>query len=272
MPEKKSFLKFPHFAYLLPVFFIIHVYAEYADLSPARYALYLLGIYLFGAFILFGIFWLWFRNVTKACLVTFFFQAINFFFGTVHDFLKHHFHGTLIVKYSVLLPLIVLTMAAIVYFIKISRYRFVRLSLYLNVVLLLLIIFDFFQVASNKIPAYESKKQIESQLKPCDTCAKPDIYLIIADEYAGKQELNDLFSFDNTRFESELIRRGFQVLNHTTSNYNYTVYSMASLFDMDYNRELREDTVNEADVTLSRGIIKNNIVVDFLRNNGYDFH
>src|SRR4051812_19810855 len=157
MAEKKSFVKYPHFAYLLPVFFIIHVYAEYADLSPARYALYLLAIYLGGAFILFGLFWLWFRNITKACLVTFLFQAINFFFGTVHDFLKHYFHDTLVVKYSVLLPLIVLLMAAIVFFIKRSSHL-VRFTLYLNAVLLLLIIFDLFQIASNRTPAYESKK------------------------------------------------------------------------------------------------------------------
>ena len=62
MLEKKPFFKLPHFVYLLPVFFIIHVYAEYASLSPARYAWYLILIYLAGAAILCTLFWLWFRN------------------------------------------------------------------------------------------------------------------------------------------------------------------------------------------------------------------
>jgi hypothetical protein len=140
------------------------------------------------------------------------------------------------------------------------------------VLFFVLIVIDLVPVLTHKIPAAESREAIAAKLTPCDSCNKPDVYLIIADEYAGKQELQDLFSFDNSRFENELISRGFHLVNNTSSNYNYTVYSMAALFDMDYNHQLQQDTINESDVTLSRGVIKNNIVIDFFKMNGYTFH
>jgi hypothetical protein len=112
-----------------------------------------------------------------------------------------------------------------------------------------------------------------NELKNCDTCTKPDIYLIIADEYAGKKALQDIFLFDNSAFENELRTRGFHVINNSESNYNATVYSMASLLNMDYIKNTNKPAVvNHRDMLTCRGLIKSNNLVLFLQQLGYSIY
>ena len=109
---------------------------------------------------------------------------------------------------------------------------------------------------------------LDNTLKP-DTASRPDIFLIIADEYAGDKTLKDIFSYDNSGFEQQLRNRGFHVVNNTRSNYNGTVYSMASMFSMDYLYNLRDSIVNHKDMFSCRSLIKNNNLLRFLKQRGY---
>ncbi|RYY91071.1 MAG: hypothetical protein EOO11_23245, partial [Chitinophagaceae bacterium] len=63
---------------------------------------------------------------------------------------------------------------------------------------------------------------------------RPDIYLVVADGYAGDLALAAQFGFSNKAFKDALAERGFRVLPATRSNYNYTAFSMASLLSMDF--------------------------------------
>ncbi|HUR65945.1 MAG TPA: sulfatase-like hydrolase/transferase, partial [Chitinophagaceae bacterium] len=113
---------------------------------------------------------------------------------------------------------------------------------------------------------------LAAQFMNCDSCSRPDIYVIIADEYAGQKELREVFSFDNSEFENELQSRGFHIVSNTNSNYNATVYSMASLFNMGYIDLTGNGLVSQQDMLLCRSIISNSNTGYFFKERGYEMH
>jgi hypothetical protein len=258
---------------MLPVFFVLHGFTDNYDLVPVSTALFLALKYLVVAFLLARLCGLLYRNFNKANLIAFFIIAFNFFFGSIHDFLKAHFAGTFIVSYSFILPASAIFLLILIIYIKRSKSSFTVTAKYLNILFLLLIAFDTGHLALT-IAGNKPAKQPVVALQPLsrDSCAKPDIYLIIADEYAGKDELKDIFSFDNTDFENNLTSRGFHVLEHTRSNYNWTIYSMASMLNMSYIQSLGSNILNNKDMFLCTGLIKNNKVTDFLKKSGYGIY
>jgi hypothetical protein len=107
-------------------------------------------------------------------------------------------------------------------------------------------------------------------LTSCATCSKPDVYLIVLDEYFGSAGLKDYYGYDNSAFEQFLERKGFSVLSGTKSNYSLTVFSMASMLNMDYLRNLGEISLKNhyAYVTATAGIQSSAVVRKF-RAEGY---
>jgi hypothetical protein len=105
----------------------------------------------------------------------------------------------------------------------------------------------------------------------CDTCSRPDIYFVIADEYAGQQELSDVFHFDNSAFINALQKRGFYVLNNSMSNYNYTPFCMASTLSMHYLKGIEGRNSSKKDRQICYQLINQNPVINFFKNQGYTF-
>jgi hypothetical protein len=145
--------------------------------------------------------------------------------------------------------------------------------LFLNVLFIVLTLFELITLAPKALKknSYDPPP-LASQFISCDSCSRPDIYVIIADEYAGKQELTDIFSFDNSVFETDLQTRGFHLVKNTRSNYNATVYSMASLFNMGYIKLTGKDLVTQGDMLLCRGIINRNNVGEYFQQQGYSVY
>ncbi|MES1198010.1 MAG: hypothetical protein ABUL41_01910 [Chitinophagaceae bacterium] len=115
----------------------------------------------------------------------------------------------------------------------------------LNIFLLLLLLVDTgWLVLKITTKNYGMHFQDDVNLKPYTGDPKPDIYLIIADEYAGNNELKDLFNFDNSNFERALSQKGFHVITNTSSNYNYTALSMASSLNLSYLKLITYDQKN----------------------------
>jgi hypothetical protein len=267
----KIFIRKPYFLLLLPVFFILHSLAE--NFAPVLLKTAILQVFFYSgiALALAVLFFLFLKNILKAALAAFFILSCNFFFGSFYDFLKTQFGHSLLTKFSVLIPAMLLAIFLMTIYLKKSNRSFIRTARYLNLLLFLLILIDAGALAFKLINGKEtSVTNLSGDLINCDTCAKPDIYLIIADEYAGNTELKDLFSFDNSVFENELKTRGFHIVNNSKSNYNATVYSMASLLNMDYIKNLvKPGVINHQDMLRSRGLIRKNNLVTFLTKNGY---
>ena len=270
---KTFFQTKPVFLYLLPVFFVLHGFTDNYALVPVKDALLLVIQYLGISVLLALAFWLLYRNFHKANLTAFFIMAFNFFFGSVHDFLKANFNTTLITRFSFIIPATLIILFVLIIYIKKSKNSFSGIAKYLNVLFIVLLLLDAGNLLIKSTKA-GVPRVVNFPAKPisCDTCSKPDVYLIVADEYAGKTELKDIFSYDNTAFENDLSNRGFHILHNTKSNYNWTIYSMASLLNMSYNENLRSNIINNEDMFLCADRIETNNISKFFKQIGYQIY
>lgn len=261
---------------LLPLFFFLHGLIEYYNPVLISDVFILTLFYCAAGIIIAGFFWQLFKDFQKASLTAFLVLAVNFFFGSAFEFLKRSIGTSFFTKYSVLLSVIFILLIILIVSIKRSKQRFLKTAMYLNLLFFILIVIDIVsltgKIATNNKP-HVTDLSDELGHNKCDTCPRPDIYMIIADEYAGKQELQDIFSFNDSSFESALQQHGFNVLQDPSSNYNATVYSMASLLNMDYISGLnKQSVVNHGDMLLCKSLIRKNNFTGFLRTMGYNIY
>lgn len=255
---------FPHFLYLFPLFFVLHNYVQNRNAITASDFAELYGEYLLGSFGLFGLCWLWLRRRAKAALAAFALLFFHFFFGAFQDALKHVSEEFFLAKYSVLLPLSLVMFALLFIFLRRTNRRFVRLTLYLNVALPLLLATD--------LPAlFKSGERppAPTRLRLCDTCSKPDVFFIIADEYADSVSLSQAFNFNNGPFQAALRNRGFHIVANSRANYNFTQYAVASLYGMDYLPGLERRNSSKKDINTCYGTINQNELIAFFQKSGY---
>lgn len=261
----------PFFLLLLPFFFFRHTWLENYNALLAGDTLKLSLIYTAAGIALSLLLLFWYKNFQEAALAAFTLLAINFFFGSVYSFIKKIPGGNFLSRYSVLLPAILVFSIVLLLLIRKSRQEFLRTAMYLNILLLVLIVWDSILLFKETAPGrghYIEKQYM--QLGSYKGNDKPDIYLLLADEYAGKQELQDIFSFDNSAFETALKERGFHIVDSSRSNYNSTIYSMASMFSMDYiDRKPQGASENYKDILFCRELIQRNNFTRFLEEEGY---
>ncbi len=88
----------------------------------------------------------------------------------------------------------------------------------------------------------------------------------------GNDGLQTRFHFDNDRLTRVLKGDGFFIPRMSRSNYNFTFFSMPSIFNMNYLKgEVQGSTNSETLLRFSSGIklIKNAKIIDFLKGDGY---
>jgi len=184
-------------------------------------------------------------------------MVFHFIFGSLHDSLKEFFGERFIVQYKFILPFILIFFTALFFLIKRRRWTFNRATTYLNILLALLILIDAVWVVIKKT---NSSIKLPDELAICKSCQKQDIYLIIADGYGGLRQLKQ-FSFDNSEFENYLKSRGFFITDSSISNYAATIFSMASMFNMDYLPKMN---------TQGHEIINETLFFKYLASSGYE--
>jgi len=272
MENKKPYiLQRSLFLLLLPVFFVWHGFTENYPVIPVKDSTFLLLFYIGIAILLLGVSWLIYRNFRKASLAAFFLLSIQFFFGGAHDFLKKIGGNSFITKYSLLIPAILIAVILVLIFLKRSKRKFSRTVYYLNLLFIILIAIDGVMFIAGKRKLRDTISN-DLSLSVCDSCSKPDIYLIIADAYAGSQELKDLFNYDNGAFENELKQRGFHIVDSTHSNYNFTAFSLSSMLNMQYLPGIYGSNSNKSDLSICLNTIKKNAFLQYLERSGYHFY
>ena len=270
---KSAFTKYPFFLLLLPFFFVLHGYGQYFPEIHLKTAGLLLLKYAIAVAAMAILFWPLLKNRLKTSLIIFLLLAINLFWGSTLDFVKANSGIPFLTRYIFILPFTFIIILAVFIYLKKTKSSLTKIFLYLNLLFLLLIAVDIAGIFL-KFPERKEQKvaDLDKQIIPCDTCKKPDIYLIVADEYAGKTELKDLFDYDNTDFENKLKERNFHFIDSSNSNYNATVYSMASLFNMGYLYNLKSRVINYKDMLACYNLIRNNNLTAFLKKNNYSIH
>lgn len=191
---------------------------------------------------------------------------IEFYFSPTHQSWKSLTGNSFWSSYSLLLPILCLCLLLSIYLaIRKPRYRFVKL---ITTCTMLMIPLSMTQLM---LMTTRERSQIQkTSFRPLDK--KPDIVLILLDEYAGASSLQSFFQFDNRAFSEQLKTMGFQEVREASSLYNLTIFSMASLFDM---QPLDLPSTNVSDMeSWRKGIqrINQNRWTNFLQSNGYKTH
>jgi len=261
----------PIFLVLLPAFFVLHGLRENYGVVPVPVAWLLFGTYVAAALLFTGLIWIGYRNWMKAAIYSTCIMVFHFFFGAVHDLLRDWFPGSLVTRHIFILPVSILLFISLAVFLKKRKSRFSGTANFLNTLLLLLIVLDlgwlcFIIVNRPKQPAVAANENWIS----CDTCKKPDIYLVITDGYPGRKELTDILRYDNIRMEDSLRHLGFHITDSSMSNYNFTTYSMASMLNMEYLQPIIGRYRNKTDLAFCYERIRNSRTVQHLRYMDYE--
>lgn len=259
---------------LLPVFFVLHGCLEnYGFVGASNLAI--LGItYITGSLIVAALCWLYFHNLAKAALVAFFVMSFYFFFGALHDFLKVHVHH-FFSSYSVLISAFIILLTILAVYLKKTSKSFKPFTAFLNILFLIYILFDTVRLVSmamhpdtNNLSVYSFAR--ENTLVNCATCAKPDIYFLLMDEYASSASLAQWYNYKND-LDSFLLQKKFSIQAHSRSNYNFTPFSMSSILNMSYIQGIKNTkAVDISDYSKCELLIRDNEVIKLLGAAGYD--
>lgn len=251
---------------LLPVFFVLHGVLENHPYIPEGDAAILLAIYLVAAGALLILFRMLFRIWNKAALMVFIIFLIHFFFGTVQDSFRNLFGESILSRYVFLLPLIALLLILTFGWLWKRKRPLLKLTKYLNILFIILIVLDTGWLVL-KTTRREKIQPLPAGLARCTDCPRPDVYLLIMDEYAGDRQLKEVFGFDNSGFYRQLSARGFSLAANSSSNYNLTPYSIASILNMDYL-----DDEARSRVTSTYRSIGQSTLMRFLQQQQYEFY
>jgi hypothetical protein len=257
-----------YFVFLLPFFFISHYYVVYYPNLPLRLFAVLFAQYAVVIIVMNALLTLLLKSWQKSSLATCFLLCLQFFVIPIAEILSSKFHSNIEkVKYVMLLFSAFLFYFLILFLKKSSN--LIKLVRFLNILFLTWITVEGFKLV--RLTSYfTSQLQKHVNLQPCPNCIKPDIYLLVADEYAGTKQLTDIFNFDNADFISFLKKKSFHVIPNSRSYYNMTVFSVASLLSLDSLKILDPKKPQTKDYTLAGLEIQNSPVGLFLQNSGYD--
>lgn len=264
----RSYFRQPLFLILLPFFFLFHGYVENYPQIPAMDLLVVFIKMIVGFSIVWFLSRLFLKDNNGAALATFLAMLIFLFYGYLHDVLRINFPASFISSYKFVLGAIVVIFIVAIGLIRTRKPALGQLRLYLNILLLILIVVDIAVLTSKNLKTGAGKTE---QMVSCTGSNYPDIYLIIVDEYAGRQQLLELFNYNNNPFLDSLKEKGFFVATNSRSNYDYTTYSVASILDMDYLALTKEEISTGDPIPGYRTIFDNNLV-SLLKSWNYDFY
>ncbi|HEY4148499.1 MAG TPA: sulfatase-like hydrolase/transferase [Chitinophagaceae bacterium] len=255
----------------IPLFFLLHGLLEnFGFIAPVD-LLPLAGLYGLGSLLLYVLLRRITRNATKAAVLTAWFLILYFFFGALHDFLA--LHASLLSKYSVLLPLL-LILSVLVWIAVRRAAGLQRPVLLLNLVFLSFLCLDTVLLTINYIhPPANKLSFVRSDILPPGSIApkdKPDIYFLVFDEYASSVSLQKNYGYHND-IDAWLTQKGFRVQPESFSNYNYTAASLASILNMSFIEGMRDSSLLTArDINYCLQLIKKNEVMRILSAQDYD--
>jgi hypothetical protein len=172
--------------------------------------------------------------------------------------------------YWVLLPALLISILGLLYLLKKKPAIYKRLFFYLNILLIIYCLLDVVFLLNR---SFSNTKTRESTISfdYKKVSARPNVYYLLFDEYPGYQSLLSETGFKNDSLYHFLQDKGFTILP-TFSNYNFTLFSMSSIFNMqyvadDYNHE--HQRANKEDLQKRFIEIKDAQVFSIFRQMGY---
>ena len=260
-----------HFVWVI-LFFIIHGYSQFHALVPIQDLLLLTAEIFAGGFLLYWISTRLLQDREKGGIFTSLVLFVILFFGVFQDFFDR-IESLVALSYLRLLVLVCfLSMGVLFIYLKRTKANFRKTTLYINILLIIYLVIDLGTILVLLIVPVSSTGKSFAHFKfpECTGCKTPSIYLIVLDGYFGSKGLREYFDYNNVSFEEFLRGKGFKVIQNTSSNYQLTLFSMASMLNMNYIPDLKEQNIDEH-YTYKRilSILKNNSVCEIFQENGY---
>jgi hypothetical protein len=278
MRKAETFLqKWGIHSFLLPVFFVLHNYNQYYGLVSFPVVIKVLAQILIGSLFFFVFLFLIIRNINKCLQITSLTQAVMLFFGVVQDLFRFNFRLQFLSRYFVLLPLIFIAVIILIGLV-LKKKDFKKSNLYQNIVLIVFIVFEIGMLFDlNRVvflPNNLLAKNISIRIDSLPTSElRPDVYYLVFDSYPGTKFLQDYMDYDNTSFNDSLRKEGFFVVNNPKSNYNRTIFSIASTLNFEYLKGINENTsISPKSYNLAKLTIENAIVPKIFKHYNYTIY
>lgn len=202
-------------------------------------------------------------------------MGLYLFFGAYFDFMKANSPVKFFWRYSFMIPFFAILLLYVFIFLMRTKKGLLKVTFFLNLLFIVYIFIDILNgiwkathPLKNKLAVYDFAKK--NTLTIPDSCARPDLYFLLFDEYASSASLKVRYNFNND-IDSFLMSKGFSLQSGSVSNYNYTPFSIASILNMSYLEWLKPELgVNRQDFLQCNPEILQNHLLQFLGTNGYN--
>lgn len=278
--KAKLFLgKQPLFLLLLPLFFIYSGYNELFGFLSIRFILSNLAVILGCIAICLLLFYKLFHDFTKASIFTFILSLFCLVFGYLHDSLKQFFPQSFFIKFTFLIPAIFCLFLIAYVALKKRKKTFGELYVFLNLLFLVLLLSEI----PNSVKRYQLDKSVDNLIdfrfnafneykpeKALPDSLKPDIYFLLFDAMASSKSILQNFGRNNYQLDTFLKQKGFYVIPKGKANYNWTIHSLSTTFNMEYLPPWIAPVMNDGKAYFwGSASILNNSLFRILKQEGY---
>ncbi len=265
----KSFIKIPYFLFLLVLFFCLHGSVENYGFLHVNEVIRVFAITSACVALLFLVTFGLTKNLLLASLVSFFISSWWLFFGAIHDLIKATPFLDFLRSYTVLIPVLLVLNIFIIRWIKRNKQLHPKLFLFLNILFLVFCLADVVLLTNRYFNYKEIRVAQAVKFNASKVRQKPNVYFLLFDEYAGYKSLQDSFGFKNDSLYNLLQQQNFKILPGF-SNYDFTPYSMSSIFNMQYvPGAYDKQLLAQPDIQQRFAEIRNGEVFAIFRSMGY---
>jgi hypothetical protein len=268
------------FLALLPIFFILSGYNELFGFLKFSFVTinFLVLVLCLSVLLLLGKLLL--KQTEKATLFTFFSGAYLLLFGFISDSIKKIIgHASFFNSYQFWLPFTVVLFLVLFIWLKKTTKQFEYTFFYLNTLMIALVVSEI----PNSVKRYQLDKAVHNLIDfrfkaaeeykrstPVLDSAKPDIYFLLFDALASTKSIQKSLNKDNSQLDSVLKRRKFYVIPNGSSNYNWTIHSLSTTFNMEYLPDFIAPVMNDPKSYFwGTNSILNNSLTQILTSEGY---
>jgi hypothetical protein len=274
----KNFFKTKSFFWLLiPVFFLLRNINIYFGFIPAGQLLLLLAEYLLvSAALYLVVYRLTGKSSYKTSLYCLLFLSAYFYFRPLDEFVQRQTWLMPLNRYRYFLPFLLLFLLAAMLYIRKMTNQTRRTTLFLNLLLSIFCLIELSRLSGNLVAPpkpllglSDNSPLIEN---PPGRVSHPNVYFLLFDEYQGNAGLQRNFHFNNSGLIQALKHDSFYIPKLSRTNYNYTYFSMPSIFNMNYLKgEIQGRDELHILLKFLSGIklIQNARVMEFFKRNNY---
>ena len=234
---KRSIIEFPAHHLLIILFFLLEGINEFYPNVTIAESLKLFGIFFTAAVALFFIGRLFSKDRAKSVLISFLGIYVILYCRTIYQYYGKALPGDQRISnthFFIVLGLFMILITILI--LRSTTTASKKFSRFLNILFSILILLTSIGIGYKILTPGKQLTLLTQDIAGMNQpmFAKPNIYLLLFDEYQGDDGLKEFYGTTNPGPSPMLRQKGFFVVPHSQSNYNYTFYSVPSLMNMSY--------------------------------------